>query len=196
LSNLRSEQFGSVIRAQDLSTPDARRSREVTPDEFHQIASRGAQKYEAMKAASQEPKGLDRNWDSVVATAHEASREPWGGVTVNPRSGKPISTSGNKYAITAREPGMDTVSVEPSAPPEEFRGAMGEARQRYGEILSRKNHHLGVFHDADKGAIDIDPVVIVNNRKDVEEIGAHTRAVGGAYHFKSGNGFWPPHVRD
>jgi len=30
----------------------------------------------------------------------------------------------------------------------------------------------------------------------VEQVGSYTRAIGGAYHFKSGNGFWPPHVAE
>jgi hypothetical protein len=183
------------IRASDLSTSDARRSRSVDSAEFQKIAHRGAGKLVNRMDASQEPKGLNKNWDHVVDHAYEASREEWGGTTVHSRTGKPLGTKGNQYALTVRDPGMESVSVKPDAPKEQFAGAMEEARSRYSSILSRKDHHLGVFHDADKGSIDIDPVVVVKNRRDVEDIGAYTRATGGAYHFKSGDGFWPPHVK-
>jgi hypothetical protein len=39
-------------------------------------------------------------------------------------------------------------------------------------------------------------VLVVNNLDDVESVGAYTHAIGGAYHFQSGDGFWPPHIAD
>lgn len=198
MSNLSPHQFGGYpeIHAGDLSTPDARRSRAVSSEEFQGIAAQGAARYAEMSTKAAEPAGLNRHWDSVVDHAYGASREEWGGTTVNSRTGRPLGTRGNQYALTAREPGMESVSVHPGASREEFGTAMDTARSRYKDVLSRQSHHLGVFHDADKGSIDIDPVVVVNNRKSVEQIGAYTRAVGGAYHFKSGDGYWPPHVKD
>lgn len=198
MPELRSEQFGGqypVIRKSDLSTPDARRSREVSPAEFQSIAEQGRQRIEQMKAASKPPTGLDRHWDEVVSRAHQESQQEWGGVTVNPRSGRPVQTS-RGYSLTVRNPDQEPVSVQPGASREEFGSAMSQARERFSEQLTRQGHHLGVFHDADKGSVDIDPVVIVKNRKDVESIGAYTRATGGAYDFKSGDGYWPPHVKD
>ena len=44
--------------------------------------------------------------------------------------------------------------------------------------------------------IDIDPVAIVDSVDQVERVGAYTRAIGGAYRFSDGNGYWPPHVPD
>jgi hypothetical protein len=167
----------------------------VDSAEFQQIAHRGAGKVVARQIASQEPKGLVKNWDKVVDHAYDSTREEWGGTTVHARTGKPLGTKGNQYALTVRDPGMESVTVSPDAPKEKFAGAMDHARSQYADILTRKDHHLGVFHDADKGTIDIDPVLVVKNRKDVEDIGAYTGATGGAYHFKSGNGYWPPHVR-
>jgi hypothetical protein len=39
-------------------------------------------------------------------------------------------------------------------------------------------------------------VLVVDTAAEVEQIGAYTRAVGGAYHFRSGDGYWPPHVAE
>jgi hypothetical protein len=44
------------------------------------------------------------------------------------------------------------------------------------------------------GRIDIDPVTVLDTLQEVETIGAWTHAIGGAYGFASGDGFWPPHV--
>jgi hypothetical protein len=55
--------------------------------------------------------------------------------------------------------------------------------------------HIGVFHDADKGTIDVDPTVITGSKSAVHSIGAYTHAVGGAYDFKTSNGVWVPHVK-
>jgi hypothetical protein len=183
------------IHASDLSTDDARRSREVSSSEFQSIAAAGAARYDVMKAKSAEPKGLDAHWGDVVNSAYEATREPWGGATYHGKTGKALAAHTNSYALTAREPGAKAVSVAPGASHEEFSAAMDNARREYSPALRRQGHHLGVFHDEDKGSIDIDPVVIVHNRRQVEEIGAYTRATGGAYHFKSGEGYWPPHVK-
>ena len=73
---------------------------------------------------------------------------------------------------------------------------MDEARTRFATQLTYDQFHLGVFRDEDIGGIDIDPVLIVDNIGDVESIGAFTHAVGGAYNFADGNGYWPPHIEE
>lgn len=186
-----------TIHASDLSTPDARRSPEVSPEEFQGFARRGAAKYATLKAGASEPSALrGKSWDKIVNDAYTSSREPWGGMTVDAHTGKHVPADADKYALTAREPGMEGVHVSPKASREEFSRAMETARKRYKSILARPGHHLGVFHDEDTNTIDIDPVLVTDRLEDVHDIGAYTRAVGGAYHFKSGDGFWPPHVKD
>jgi hypothetical protein len=185
------------IHASDLSTPDARRSPEVSADEFQGFAQRGAAKYDRLKAGSSEPTALKgASWDKIKADAFASSREPWGGMTVDTHTGKHVPADADAYALTVREPGMKPVHVSPKASRAEFDQAMETAKARYADILARPNHHLGVFHDQDTNSIDIDPVLVTPSLEDVHEIGAYTRAVGGAYHFKSGDGFWPPHVKD
>lgn len=185
-----------VIRRSHLSTPDGRRSRAVSNDEFQSLAAKGQSQVEQMTKESSPPEGLDRNWNLVVDHAHKASQEEWGGTTIDSHYGAPRAQGSDEYAITVRDPDHPGISVKPGASREHFADAMGRAREEYGHILSRPGHNLGVFHDADKGTVDIDPVLTVKNRADVESIGAYTRAVGGAYHFKSGDGYWPPHVKD
>lgn len=186
------------IRKGDLSTTDARRSPEVSHEEFQQRAARGKSIYEGMskKAAPVEGTSFDRNFERITDRAHKAVQEPWGGATINSHTGRAVRQGADSYALTARPPGMASVSVPADADHNTFRQAMHTARNTYGEVLARQGHHLGVFHDADKGTIDIDPVVVVKKQRDAEDIGAYTHAVGGAYHFKSGDGYWPPHVKD
>lgn len=185
-----------VIRAEDLSTPDARRSRPVSMEEFQQIAAEGAQRMREMHQEADGTAGLDRNWSQIIEHAYRATREPWGGVTIHSATGRPLNTRGNSYALSATPGGTDSVIIHPKASKEDFAGSMSQARDKFGEILARKDHHLGVFHDDDRKAIEVDPIVIAKNRADVERIGSFTHATGGAYHFRSGKGFWPPHVVD
>ena len=76
----------------------------------------------------------------------------------------------------------------------EFDEAMNIALAKYGKQLAKGGSYLGVFHDDDLNRIDIDPVTVLDSLREVETIGAYTHAIGGAYHFASGDGFWPPHV--
>jgi hypothetical protein len=186
------------IHMSDLSTPDARRSPEVSPEEFQKHARRGALKFNKLRGSGYAAKGLQNGpaWNKVVDDAFTASREPWGGVTVDAHTGEHVADNADAYALTMREPGMASVHVSPKADKAEFTKAMETARERYKAILRRPGSHLGVFHDQDTGNIDIDPVLVTPSLKDVHDIGAYTHAVGGAYHFKSGDGFWPPHVKE
>lgn len=185
-----------LIHKSDLSTADARRSREVSPQEFERIRAKGAVQYAHLQRRSAPTTGLDKNWDSINEDAFAQVSKDWGGATYDAHTGEKLPDKLDAYALTVRPPGMDAVSIPEGSNKADFRKAMRQAKQRYQKILERANHHLGVFHDNDKGTIDIDPVVTVPTIDKVESIGAYTRATGGAYHFKSGNGFWPPHVAD
>lgn len=181
------------IGKNDLSTPDARRSREVSPRAFQRLAARGAAEYQKMKRSTS-PHVLSGRTDLVDA-AFKSTRSEWGGATIDSHTGKALSGNEDAYALTVREPGMKSISIPAGASRAEFGAAYDKALSRYGEILNRPDHFLGVFHDADKGTIDFDPSLVTTKKSHVETIGAYTGAVGGAYHFKSGDGFWPPHVK-
>lgn len=180
------------LKKSDLGdAPGAASSRQVSRDEYQTLAGQGRQYLEGLAGKSSH-RGLDKNWDSITSSAHAASSEPWGGATYNAKTGKPLSPGANSYAVTAKEPGQAQISVKPGAKPEEFQAAMSKAR----ESMPAHATHLGVFHDADKGRVDIDPVTVVNSRQKVEQVGAYTQAKGGAFHFRSGNGYYPPHVEE
>lgn len=187
-----------VITASQLSTSDARRSPEVSAAEFQEVAKRGEAKLTALKGATSEPKALQDGpgWDAIIDKAFKDTREPWGGITVDSHSGEYVAPNADKYALTARDEGHSSVTVSPDASIREFYAAMFAAREEFADELARKDYHLGVFHDQDTGQIEIDPVIVTSDLKTAQEIGAFTRALGGAFHFKSGDGFWPPHVRE
>lgn len=187
--------YTPISRGQ-LSNPDTPRSRPVTAAEFQQLASQGEKQYKALIANSAAITGLNQQWDSVKAHAFTQTRSAWGGVTVDAHTGVPVKGDANGYALTVKEPGMDTVHVDPAADQATFNKAMDAAKTKFGDILARQNHYLGVFRDEDTGRIDIDPVLIVGSHHKVETIGAYTHAVGGAYRFKDGLGYWPPHVAE
>jgi hypothetical protein len=185
------------IRPEELSSPTAIErglSRPVSHEEFQQLANEGAQRYQQMIGQSLPATGLDQNWPSLQQHAWNQVQQPWGGATIDAHTGQPYQTNADLYALTVKEPGMEGHSIPIGSNAEQFTEAMNHARSRFDPILQRQNHALGVFRDDDKGTIDFDPTLVVDNRHDVETIGAHTRAVGGAYHFKSGDGLWPVHV--
>lgn len=151
--------------------------------------------YNSLQQSKDGTAGLDNNWDAIKDTAYQSVQEPWGGATIDTTTGKPMTGNEDAYALTVREPSQQKISVPIGSSREDFNSAMDKAREQYANQLSYKGGHLGVFHDVDTGNIDIDPTYVTQHLEDVDKLGAYTRAVGGAYHFKSGNGFWPPHVR-
>jgi len=182
---------------EDLSNPDTPRTRAVSMEEFQTLAMRGNERLDQMRQQATDAKALDgKRWVEVKARAYADSREPWGGATIEAHSGEFLTGDEDAYALTVKPKGMDSVTVSPSASKDEFDAAMEEAKSRFGEQLRYEGSYLGVFHDDDLKRIDIDPIVVVRSLDAVEEIGAFTHAVGGAYHFSDGLGYWPPYVED
>ena len=202
-------QFSRVYKP--ITESEARgNSRGVDALEFQQLARAGHKYMEATKG-KQGSSGIDTNWDEIKQRAHEITREPWGGATITSHTGHFIGDTADdvaaksaqaqgkgfgtdRYAVTNRHPGQPQISIPADAPQHHFNAAMDQAKASYPQIANRGGH-LGVFHDADKGTIDIDPVQVVRTPDEVEKVGAYTHAVGGAYHFASGNGYFPPHVK-
>lgn len=189
------KQFFPVIRAEDVANHPT--SREVSLEEFQELAGQGKQYMDriANKPATG-TSALDTKMPELQEDAWNRTREPWGGATYNTNTGKNwTGRAKNSYIITARKPGQDPISIPADADRDKFNEAMSSAKDTFPQV-TRSHMHLGVFHDADKGTIDIDPVMVVNSRRKVEQIGAYTRATGGAYHPRSGNGYYPPHVKE
>lgn len=171
-------------------------SRPVSHAEFQRLAARGQEQLDAFKKNSSPTTGLDKNWDKLKEDTFGEIQTEWGGATIDAHTGQALPQGANKFAITVKDKGYDTVSIDTVTPTrEQFDAAMDQAKVKFQKILEREDHHLGVFRDDDVGRIDFDPVLVVTNRADVDTIGAASRSIGGAYNFSDGNGYWPPHVR-
>ena len=168
-------------------------SRPVSEEEFQRLANIGQKQLDEYARQSSPTHGLNLHWDRIKEETFVEVQQSWGGATISAFSGKALPQGANLYAITVKGT-HDTVSVPENATREQFNAAMDEAKTRFGEILTRQQHYLGVFHDDANGRIDIDPVLVVSKSKDVETIGAASHSIGGAYNFKDGLGYWPPHV--
>lgn len=168
-------------------------SRPVSHEEFQRLARKGQQQLDQFAKNSSPTTGLDRNWSAIKDEAWIEAQKSWGGTTIDAHTGEHLPQGADKYAITVKG-GLDSVSVPETASFSEFKSAMDTAKQRFRGILERESHYLGVFHDDENHRIDIDPVLIVNTRAEVDTIGAASHSIGGAYNFKDGNGYWPPHV--
>lgn len=194
-------QFGAAIKQAErskrvrISASEARgNSRAVSEKEYDKIADDGERMLGARMRNRAPAKGLDDNWDGLKEDTYSEVQKPWGGATINARTGKPLASNADEYALSIKTKGQETVSIPEKASRQQFDQAMDQAKERYSSQLEYEGSHLGVFHDDENARIDIDPVIVVKNLAEVEAIGAATHAIGGAYHFASGDGFWPPHV--
>jgi hypothetical protein len=183
--------------AEPITAAEARGdSRPVSHDEFQRLATQGRDQLRVMKRNASPITGLDRNWAAVKEKTYAQVQDSWGGATIDSHTGHALPDGADAYALTVKPQGMGTVSVPEHASRADFEDAMDRALAQFRSELEQQDHYLGIFHDDDNHRIDIDPVVVVNNLHSVETIGAYTHAIGGAYHFKSGDGFWPPHVAE
>jgi hypothetical protein len=171
-------------------------SRPVSRQEFDQISTRGRTLLDQMRKRRAPTAGLDAHWGDVKTHSWNETRKSWGGGTYDAHTGQPLASDADRYALSVKPPGARPVSVHEKAPREEFERAMEHARRRFRPLLENDRHYLGVFHDDEHSRVDIDPVVVVNSPAEVEAIGAHTHSIGGAYHFRSGDGYFPPHVAE
>lgn len=171
-------------------------SRPVSKDEFRTMADEGRQMLDTMHRGKSPITGLDDNWERLKAHSWGEVQKPWGGATIDSHTGVPLESNADKYALTVKPSGMNSVSVPENTDQNTFYQAMEHARDQFRPLLENQQYHLGVFHDDDNKRIDLDPVLVVNTPEEVEKIGAQTHAIGGAYHFRSGDGYWPPHVAD
>lgn len=168
----------------------------VSAAEFQRLARIGQERIAEFASNSSPTVGLDEHWESIRERAWTEAQKPWGGATIDSHTGEFLPDGADKYALTVKGDGVGTVVVSESATADEFYAAMDEARAKFRPVLERQNHYLGVFHDDDLNRVDIDPVTVVDTLDDVHTIGAATRAIGGAYNFADGNGYWPPHVAE
>lgn len=171
-------------------------SRPVSREEFDSISGRGRSLLDQMRQGRAPLTGLDQKWAGLKRDLYPEVRKPWGGATIDAHTGVPLEQGADRYALSVKPAEAKSVSIHERAPRRVFESAMDLARRKFGPLLENGSHYLGVFHDDDNRRIDFDPVVVVDHPDDVEAIGAHTHAIGGAYHFATGDGYFPPHVAD
>ena len=171
-------------------------SRAVSHDEFQRLAAEGKQRLHDIQHQKWGTDGLDRNWPQVKERLWHEVQKSWGGATTDPRTGEDLPQGAEKWAMSIKPSGLDTTSVGEHASRADYEQAMDIARTKYHNQLAKGGSYLGVFHDDDLGRIDIDPVTVLDSLREVETIGAYTHAIGGAYKFSDGNGYWPPHVAE
>jgi hypothetical protein len=171
-------------------------SRPVSMDEFQHLAAKGNQQIDKMKRDSSPLTGLDQYWGAIKGDTFDEVQKPWGGATIDGHTGTALPQGADKYALSVKPGGMHSISIPENASYPDYSRAMDEAKDTFRPVLERRSFYLGIFHDDEQHRIDLDPVAVVDSIADVESIGAYTRAIGGAYHFKSGDGFWPPHVAE
>lgn len=193
------DQIATPITAEDVGRAIDRPvedggSRPVSPVEFQRLAGQGRAQLREMRKNKSAITGLDKNWGAVKDHAWQEVQQSWGGATVDAHTGMPLPQGSDKFALSVKPAGMTTVSLPENSSREAFDAAMDRARAQFRPQLEAKQSYLGIFHDDDNNRIDIDPVTVVDTVADVEQIGAYTHAIGGAYHFATGNGYFPPHV--
>lgn len=187
------------VHHKPITVADARGDSEgVSAVEFQKMASQGKARIDQMTENSSPTKGLDEKWDQVKSDSYDSVQESWGGATIDAHTGValPSKMDTDTWALTIKGEGVSTVSVPEGASREKFDAAMDQAKTQFSDVLEREGSHLGVFRDDALGRIDIDPVLVTTQLSDVHTIGAATHAIGGAYNFKDGDGYWPPHVRE
>lgn len=186
------------LTRKDLAIPDSSlsRTRAVSDTEYQMLAAEGRTLLTRWEANRASPAGLDDDWDGVRQRAWDSVQEEWGGTTIDAHTGVEVLQGQHKYAITVKGAGQDSVAVPIGATRAEFDAALTEARHRFADRLAMEKAHLGVFRNEETGAYEVDPVLIVDSRAEVERVGAFSRSKGGAYSFADGLGYWPPYLKE
>lgn len=180
---------------EDTGTSSFGPAREVSVEEYDALAARGDELLQARREAGG-PGTFGDDWDGIINQAYERAQQEWGGATIDAHTGAMVADDADQFAVTVRAPGEETISLPLDATPEQFAEAAAQAREAFSDTLSLDGGHLGIFRNETTGAIEFDPVLVLNTTDEVETIGAATAAQGGAYHFKSGDGYWVPYVAD
>lgn len=122
--------------------------------------------------------------------------KPWGGVTYKRDGGTidvrddsaiggEVRCAQGNYAVAIRPRGADPVSVS-------FDDTSFDALTDALRTFTTRAPFIGVFRDELKRTIDVDPVAIVQTRREADALGVYCGSTGGAYCFANGLGYWAP----
>lgn len=122
--------------------------------------------------------------DEMILAAYHATRESWGGATLDLTKGDVLNVS-TGYAVST------------GAQHSELSHDDAACLRRFADqviTMARKvprGQLLGIFHDDDKGTVDFDTVYYTCNRTHAYAVAAAGHATGGIYDFATGDGVWP-----
>lgn len=126
-------------------------------------------------------------WQLLGRSVDHASyqiRTSWGGGTYDP-DGVVLPSTG--YAVAIRPRAHRQVSVSFATMTDDL-SALTLALQSF----TTRAPYVGVFRDDLSQRIDIDPVAIVESRREADALGVYCGSTGGAYNYADGLGYWAP----
>jgi hypothetical protein len=124
------------------------------------------------------------SYEYAKAVAFYETKKSWGGATIGMETLDIVPDGIDAYACAVSEHTIDI----PEGP--DFLAFSNAFNQAYHDFYG-KAVFLGVFHDDDKHTIDFDAVEIVGTTDEVDALNRTRPVIGGAYNFKTGNGYWP-----
>lgn len=122
----------------------------------------------------------------TAADIYDLTREPWGGATVSTATGEAVTDGTDAYAVTIKPNAVSSVILPETCTAQEFYAAWHAACDAFAFAP-----YIGVFHDDAKHTVELDPVIVVTTTAEVDAIAEIYPVEGGAYHFATGNGYWP-----
>jgi hypothetical protein len=119
---------------------------------------------------------------AVKQIAYKRVQGPWGGATIS-ADGFMVPDGADAYAVAI----SPTVSVFENSTFATFVRAFDAVMADMSDT-----NYIGVFHDDVKKTIDFNVVAVVDTRAEVDALyAAGVPMPGGAYHFATGDGYWP-----
>lgn len=119
---------------------------------------------------------------AIKQIAFKRCQESWGGATIR-QDGYMVPDGADAYAVAVGP----THSIHENASFATFAAAFDGIAASVDT-----GYFVGVFHDDVKGTIDFNMVTVVESTEEVDALYAAGNPVkGGAYHFASGDGYWP-----
>jgi hypothetical protein len=121
--------------------------------------------------------------------AYRRANEPWGGATIR-HDGFMVADKADAYAVAVGP----TTSVFEDASYHTFAAAFDAVVAGIDNSAPKRGNanYIGVFHDDAKHTIDFNLVAVVDSTDEVDALYAAGNPIpGGAYHFATGDGYWP-----
>ena len=165
----------------------------MTRQEFQASAARGEDIVNS--AIANGSPHADMMTPANVQAVVDASKQEWGGVTIDAHGGGIVAAHGDDpLSVSMRDAGQGSVTIPITSDPAALTTAMQQAQSQFADQLSAQGAALGMFRDEKAGTVQFDPVLVVQGVSTARDVGAYTGATGGAYRFSDGNGYWPGHV--